>query len=176
MTRSMESRQCSVRDLQREMQAAKIMREQIATLANSDEDFIRDVIEGETDLHEIVSALVEDDAADAALVNGINEVTERLAIRRARLEERIAYRRALIVSGLQIAGLTKLETPVGTATVRPTSPRVIVTDESLIPSAFWKSTDPKLDKRALAAALKGMQEVAGATLSNGGTTLEIRRS
>ena len=165
-----------MRDIRREIEAATILREQIATLAGGDEDFVRDVIEGETDLHEIMAALVADDAVDAALVAGMKAVAEGLAVRKDRIEKRIEVRRALIASGLEIAGLPKLETPAGTASVKPVPPKVIVTDESLIPAAFWKASDPKLDKKALAAALKDKREIAGATLSNGSVTLEIRRS
>lgn len=171
-----KSREPVLRDIRREIEAATILRQQIAALADGDEGFVRDVIEGETSLHEVMSALVADDAVDAALVDGMKTVAEGLTARRERIEKRIEVRRALIASGLEIAGLPKLETPIGTAAVRPVPPKVIVTDESLIPAAFWKRGDPKLDKKALGAALKEKRDIAGATLSNGGTTLEIRRS
>lgn len=165
----------TIRSLEREIEAARVLREQIAHLAAGDEDFIRDVIEGETSLHEIMTALVADDAADDALLAGVGGLQNILAGRKERIERRVAYRRALIASGLDIAGLPKLETAAGTASVKPTAPKVIVTDESAIPSEFWKAADPRLDKKALAAALKAKREIAGATLSNGGRTLEIRR-
>jgi hypothetical protein len=166
----------TVRDLKREIEAATILREQIATLAQGDEDFIRDVIEGETDLREIIAALVADDAADDAMIGGIKAMLTKLKARADRVEARIEYRRALIASGLDIAGLPKLETPAGTVRIKPVGPKAVITDESAIPARFWKPSDPKLDRTALNIALKEGQTVPGASLNNGSSTLEIRRS
>jgi len=50
---------------------------------------------------------------------------------------------------------------------------VIVTDESKIPDQFFK-IEKKLDKKALNEAVKGGEEIDGATLDNGGYTIMIR--
>jgi hypothetical protein len=47
-------------------------------------------------------------------------------------------------------------------------------DESHIPEAFWKPQQPKLDRRALLAALKAGEVIRGAALDNGGTALSVR--
>ena len=46
--------------------------------------------------------------------------------------------------------------------------------EALIPAKFWKPQDPKLDRAAVAEALKAGETVPGASLSNGGLSLSIR--
>ena len=50
----------------------------------------------------------------------------------------------------------------------------MVTDEAAVPEPFWRPQPPKLDRRALAEALKTGQSIPGATLSNGGTTLSLK--
>ena len=161
-------------DVQREIDAARILREQIASLCDGDESFIRDAIEGETNLHEIMAALVADDAADAAQIAGVEKFEAALALRKKRLSDRVKVRRALIASGLDIACLARLETPCGTVTIKKVPASVHIIEESEIPSSFWKTSDPKLDTRSILAALKGGTAVPGASLTNGGQTIQIR--
>jgi len=88
---------------------------------------------------------------------------------------RADIRRALIASALEIAELKKLETPAGTIFVRAFAPKAIINDESAIPSDYFETPAPKLNKSAVAAALKEGRDIPGATLSNGGSTIQIRR-
>jgi hypothetical protein len=53
-------------------------------------------------------------------------------------------------------------------------PKAIILNEADIPSKFWKAQDPKLDRKAVLDALKAKEAVAGAELSNGGETIQIR--
>lgn len=162
-----------IRDTQREIAAAAELRAQILALAEGDEDFARDVIEGETDLREQIEGLVASDGDDGALVDGITIRIKALQERRERIEKRIELRRALMLQGLTAAGLSKLECPAGTVSVRPVAPTAIVLTEAEIPSRFWKQAAPTVDKRALLAALKE-GAVPGATLSNGSETVQVR--
>lgn len=165
----------TMRNLQREMEAAKIVKEQIAVLAGDDEDFIRDSIEGETNLFEIISALVAADGEDKALVEGLDHFADALDARKQRIKQRIETRRALLASAMEIAELKKLETPAGTISQTKVAPKPIVQDEADIPAEFWKPSDPKLDRKALGDALKEGRVIPGATMSNGGFTVTIRR-
>jgi len=54
--------------------------------------------------------------------------------------------------------------------------KLIVTDESQIPTRFFKPQPPKLDRKELLDALKIGETVPGADMSNGGTTIQIRRA
>ena len=164
----------SIVGLQREIEAAKLLTAQIAALSGDDPDFIRDTIEGETNLHEIMSALVADEAQDKAQIEGIDILLNKLEDRKKRFKARIEMRRSLLGLGMEVAGLPKLETPAGTISLAKVPPSVITQDESLIPSEFWAAQPPKLDRKALAEALKGGKQIPGATLSNGGQTVKIR--
>ena len=162
-------------DLEKQIAAARIVREQVAALTGNDPDFIRDAIEGETSLLDIVGALAAADGEDMALVDGLDTYQKAIADRKARILRRADIRRALIASALEIAELKKLETPAGTIFVRAVAPKAIINDESAIPSDYFETPAPKLNKSAVAAALKEGRDIPGATLSNGGSTIQIRR-
>jgi hypothetical protein len=168
----------NTRDLQREIEAAANLREQLAAIG--DEDLTRDMIEGETSLIEMVEAMVMQDGEDAAHVVSLKQYAEALGARRDRIEARIETRRGLLAKAMEIAGRNKIETASGTISLGVSPVSAIVTDEASIPSEFFVQPPPKLDKRALLAALKESREsgkdIPGATLSNGGARVTIRRA
>ena len=157
------------------MEAAKIIRAQLETLSADDEDLARDMIEGETSLVETIAHLVAHEGEDKAVLAGLDVFADALETRKARIKARIETRRALLGSALEIAGLTKLETPTGTVALSKVAPKAIILEEADIPSQFWKTGKPTLDKKALTDALKSEQQIPGAMLSNGGVTVTIRR-
>jgi hypothetical protein len=165
-----------VRDAAKELEAAAILREQIADLAAGDEDFIRDTLEGETDLDALVSKLVASIGEDEALAEGLKAHREVLDTRGKRFEDRAASKRVLLVKALEIAGRPTIETPAGTVSLRPVSAKAVQTEPADIPAEFWKPQPPKVDARALLEALKAGRSVPGAVLSNGSTTISIKRS
>ncbi len=160
---------------QRELEAAKLLREQIADLAQGDEDFIRDTLEGEADFEGIVRSLLAGIGEDEAMAEGIDAYAKELAGRKERLASRAKLKRSLICIALEIAGRKTMETDVGTVTLSAVKPKAIVTEEADIPAEFFKPQPPKLDQSALSAALREGREVKGATLSNGGNTVRILR-
>lgn len=161
-------------NLQRETEAARVLREQLAAIAGDDADAIRDTIEGETSLHDLIAKVVEDVATDAANVAGIAAHIETMKARKERLEARIDVYRSAILNAMAIGEIKKLELPIATLSRKPVPPKVQIVDETSIPSEFWKRADPTLDKKAIAEALKDKREIPGATLSNGSETLAIR--
>ena len=91
-----------------------------------------------------------------------------------RLESRAEQKRNLVTTALQEAGIRKLVAPEFTAYLRPSSARLIVTDESLVPPEFWVEQRPRLDRQGLLAAVKSGREVPGAVLANPELTLAVR--
>jgi hypothetical protein len=168
----------TTRDLQREIEAANNLREQLAAIG--DEELTRDMIEGETSLIEMVDAMVKQDGEDAAHVASIKKYSDDLSNRQKRIEDRIEVRRGLLAKAMEIAGRDKIETATGTISLGANPVSAIVTDEAAIPSEFFEQPPPRLNKRALLAALKEKRatggEIPGATLSNGGCRVTIRRS
>lgn len=165
----------STRDLEREIKAAELLRRHIEDLVGEDADAIRDGIEGETNLFEIIGRMVEADGEDKALIEGVSAYQKEIAARKSRIESRIETRRALMATAMELAELKKLETPAGTISRKPLPAKAIVTDESQIPSEFFEPQPPKLDKAALTAALRDKRDIPGAVLSNPSQTIAIRK-
>jgi hypothetical protein len=162
-------------ELFRETQAAKTLRAQLADiLTGDDDDVLADMVEGETNLHEAIGNAIELLAGDSAAVVGIDDLIAKLTKRRDRFALRIDHTRTALSVALEQAGRKSFEHPVATLSLKVVPPSVTVTDEAAIPSKFWKSPPPKLDKKAVLAALKDKQEIQGAQLSNGGQTLQVR--
>jgi LPS O-antigen subunit length determinant protein (WzzB/FepE family) len=159
----------------REIEAAKVLRAQISDLADGEEDFIRDTLEGEVDFEGIVASLLASIGEDEAHEAGLKAYIDEMKARKDRFGKRADTKRALIANALEIAGRKKIETPVATVSLTAVKPKAIVTEEGDIPSDYWKPQAPKLDLTALSAALREGAEVPGATLSNGGFTVTVRR-
>ena len=140
----------------------------------ADEQTLCDTVEGLTELPSILATLVrsylDDLAFLAALRTRILDMQERFA----RIEHRADKKRAVVASVMERAGIKKLTEPDFTATLRDVPPGLIVIEEGKIAEAFWKLQPPKLDRKALLAALKAGELEVGAALSNGSTTLAVR--
>lgn len=160
--------------IDREAQAARALRESLAALIENDEGLALDMIEGETSLVECVDALLEANTQDAVIVAGAEKVVADLEARAKRVEDRIRMRRGLIEQAMVIAEIKKLERPAATLSLTNRPASLIVSDEAAIPSRFWVAADPKLDRKALGAALKDGEAVTGATLSNAAPSLTVR--
>lgn len=163
----------STRDAAREIAAAAAIRAGIEALTD-DVDAIRDTLEGETDLMGLVRRLVMSIGEDEAAVEGLTAYAAEIGERKRRISARIESCRALILQAMEIADMRRIETDIATISVRAVSPKLVVLAESDIPTRFWKA-EPKLDRAALQAALKD-GPVAGAELSNGGSTVMIKRT
>ena len=96
-----------------------------------------DTLEGITDLHEMIAAVIRsalvDEALQAGLRGRLNEMKERLS----RLEVRASKKRELALHAMSEVGLTKLQQPDFAASARPGSPALIVVSEQTIPEAYW---------------------------------------
>lgn len=160
--------------LHRQIKAAAALKQSLKDMLGEDDEAMRDMIEGETNLHEMIEHVVLSIEDDNVLVVGLSARLEELQSRKTRFENRIASKRAMIEQAMVIGELESLERPTFTLSLRSTPVKAEIIDESLIPSAYWKPQPPKLDKRALLAALKEGGDVAGASLSNGGISLQIR--
>lgn len=163
-------------DLHQETQAAKTLRAQLADIFEGDEQCATDTIEGETNLSEAIDAAVQQLVDDEAAKRGLDAMLVDLASRKARIERRIDNTRTALCVALEQAGKKKIEHPAVTLSLTKVAPKVVVTEESEIPAEFWKSGEPKLDRKALKDALKDQRDIPGAMLSNGGQTLQVRWS
>lgn len=160
--------------LYRETEAAKTLRAQLADVFAEDADLAADMVEAETSLHEAIGCAIELLAGDSAALVGIDDLIEKLKKRRDRFSLRIDNTRTALSVALEQAGRKNFEHPIATLTLKAVAPSVTVTDEAAIPSRFWKSPPPKLDKAALKEALKAKEEVPGAVMGNGAQTIQVK--
>jgi hypothetical protein len=159
----------------KELEAAKVLRAQIEQLAEGDPEFIRDTLEGEVDFDSIVRSLLASMGETQAHMAGIDGYMDELKQRKSRLANRDKAQRALVQSALEIAERPKITLDIATVSLTPVQPKAIIQNEADIPAKYWKPQPPALDLKALTDALKDKQEIPGATLSNGGQTVTIRR-
>lgn len=164
-----------VRDLQREAEAAKALRQSLASMTD-DPEAIRDTIEGETDLHECIAKVMAMVTEAEAQEEGLKVIIAKLDQRKKAAERRQDSLRTIIAQAMEIGGITTLPLTEATLSLAPVPPRAIVTDEAAVPAKFWKPSDPTLDRKALTDAVRAGEEVPGVTKSNGLTTLKIRRA
>jgi hypothetical protein len=140
----------------------------------ADEETLRDTLEGLTSLPEALAAVVRSYLDDLSLAAALGMRIEDMQERLSRIEHRADKKREVVTSVMERADIKKLAEPDFTASIRPSPPSVMVTEEGQIPIEFWKPQPPKLDRQGLSAALKSGAAVPGALLSNPQMTLSVR--
>jgi Siphovirus Gp157 len=139
-----------------------------------DEQTLADTVEGLTDLHEILGAVIRAALADEALASGLKGRIAEMEDRLGRLQDRAAKRRQIAKEVMTELDLKKLQAPDFTASLRPGFASLVVINENEIPSIYWEPRDPRLDRATLLADLKSGTEVAGASLSSPEPVLSVR--
>jgi Siphovirus Gp157 len=187
--------------LSQELEAKQTLLDQLRALTADDPDFFTDVLEGETNLLELIAALDASIVDDEILVDGAKAALDKLQNRKRTAEARIELKRRLLAHTLHQIGLKTLRTPTATLTIAEASLKAIAVAPEDIPARWWKPQPPKLDQDGLTKAVrareKALKEAAaltdpeergkalaaiealhplipGVTASNGGITL-IRR-
>lgn len=145
-----------------------------------DEQTLTDTLEGEAWPLELKAQnygfVIRNLQATAA---SIKEAEEQMKARRQAIEKRAAALLERLKTGLEIAGVQKLETPHFALTIKKNPPSVDVWDERQIPAEFLRTPEPPPppaptpDKAAIKEAIKAGKEVPGAMLAQG-TRLEIK--
>lgn len=140
-----------------------------------DEETYIDTLDGATDARDLLIREVSAEMNDRAMVSAINGQITTLEGRRDRLDARAdAHRRAQMMI-LKAMGLTKIELPAATLSIRAGSISVCITDDEAIPSQLRTvKTTSAPDKKAIRAQLEAGETVPGAELVRGPDTLSVR--
>ena len=164
-----------MRSIATELSRYQLLKERLtAAYADIDDETLADTLEGITDLHEMIAAIIRSALIDEALHGGLRSRLEDMKTRLARLEERGAKKRQLALDAMSEVGLRKLEQPDFTASARAGSPSLVVVAEDAIPKSYWVPQSPKLDRQSLLTELKRGCVVPGTQLSNPRPTLSVR--
>jgi hypothetical protein len=139
-----------------------------------DERTLADTVEGLTDLHEILTAVIRAALADQALATGLEGRIGEMQARRDRLQDRATKRRQIAKDVMIELELKKLAAPDFTASIRPGTSALMVIDEAAVPSIYWEPREPRLNRQELANDLKQGAEIAGVALSNPEPVLSVR--
>jgi hypothetical protein len=109
----------------------KAIRERIlAANASVDEETLADTLEGLTDIHEVLAAVVRSALLDEAMVDGLKGHMQRLQARLDRLAERASERRRVARDAMAEADIKKVVAPDFTLSLRPVPPALVVIDEA----------------------------------------------
>lgn len=111
-----------------------------------------------------------------ANVAAMKDAEEQIAKRRKSAENRIQALKERLKTGLEIAGVQKLECPEFSISIKKNPASVDIYELGLIPSEFMKQAvppPPSPDKTAIKEAINSGKEVAGAKLVQG-TRIEIK--
>jgi Siphovirus Gp157 len=157
-----------------EVRRCNAIRDQLrAEYDGIDEATLADTVEGLVNLHELLTAIVRGALDDEAMIEAIKLRVSDMTARLARLRARAERRRQIVREAMADAHINKLTVPDFTASLRPSPPHVVITDESLIPKIFFEQIE-RLKKRELGEAMKDGAEVTGAALSNPEMVLSVR--
>ena len=139
-----------------------------------DEQTLADTVEGLTDLHEILTAVIRAALTDQALATGLEGRIAEMQVRLDRLQDRAAKRRQIAKDVMIELDLKKITAPDFTVSIRPGTPALLVLDEAAVPSIYWEPREPRLNQQKLATELKDGAEITGVTLSNPEPVLSVR--
>jgi hypothetical protein len=158
-----------------ELQRYHLVRDRLLQeFPNADDATIRDTLEGITNLHEMIAAVVRSALVDEALGSGLRVRLEDMKERFSRLALRATKKRQLALDAMTEVGLAKLEQPGFTASARAGSFSLIVVAEDRIPPIYWVPQPQKLDRQTILGELKRGIEIPGAQLSNSKPVLMVR--
>lgn len=139
-----------------------------------DEQTLADTVEGLTDLHDIIQAVIRSALVDEALARGLKCRIADMQGRLNRLQDRASKRRQIAKDVMVHLNLKKLTAPDFTVSIRDGTPSLVVIDEDEVPKIYWQPGEPRLKRQQLAEDLKQGEEVAGAELSDPEPILTVR--
>lgn len=157
-----------------ETRAAQILKSALMEVTD-DPDTLADTIEGATNLHEAIAAVMGGIDDDEALAVGIDVIIAQFKERGKRIEARLERRRNAIERAMMAGELMKLELPQATLSLRKVPPKLEIVSEDMLPKTYFE-TVPKLKRTELWADVKAGKDIPGARLTNGGQALSIRRA
>ena len=142
--------------LSQELEAKQTLLDQLRALAVEDPDFLTDLIEGETNLLELIAALDASILDDETLVDGAKAALDKLQARKRAAENCSALKSRLLAHSRSFS--RPLRTPTATLTIADASLKAIAVAPEEIPARWWKLQPPKLDQDGLTKAIRAREK------------------
>jgi len=146
---------------------------------DADEELLATAVEGETNLTECVVHVLRSAEDDRTLSAALHIRIAELEERKNRLDRSIERKREIAVNAMERFGIKKITAPDFSANLVPSPAKVIITAPELLPENYWRQKPPpppEPDKNLIKAVLQDHGVIPGATLSNPGYHVTIRRS
>lgn len=140
----------------------------------ADEETLLDTLEGMTNLHEMIAAVVRSRLDDLVFASAVRGRISDMQTRLARFQERADKKKEVITHVMERAEIKNLTQADFTLSLRANGPPLVIVDEDQIPDDFWRPQPAKLDRTGLIATLKTGRDIPGAMLGNGGVTISVR--
>jgi hypothetical protein len=145
-----------------------------AMFPDETEETLADSIEGESDLPGAIIAVLRAAIEREVTAKALADLIETMVGRKRRFEDGARNLRLAALHTMEEVGLRKLAAPDMTVSVGTTKPKVLITDETLIPDDLCKTTRTP-SKTDIAKAMMEGREVPGVTLGNPETHLTVHR-
>ena len=139
-----------------------------------DEQTLADTVEGLTDLHEIITAIIRSVLTDEALATGLKSRIADMQERLDRLQDRASKRRQVAKDVMIDLDIKKITAPDFSVSIRAGLPSLMVIDEAAVPSIYWQPSAPRLKRQELLSELKDGAAIEGVALSNPEPVLSVR--
>jgi hypothetical protein len=141
----------------------------------ADDEFLRaDMLEGETGINEVLTAIHRMIEDSKALREGTQPRIDDLVARSRRFQKRIDFGRDLIAKILEAANLKKIELAEATFSLRKGYPQLVGDPDPLVLPDELVKIVRSVDRKKIKEALEQGQAVEGCSLSNGPPLLTIR--
>ena len=135
-----------------------------------------DMLEGETPFLDVIRMLLNENEDDEGIVAVLDTQIDERGLRMERAKSRIDKRKAAIMSLMDCAQETSVKLPEATLSLRTLKPRPKVADINELPDDYVrKIVTLSPDIAAINAAIEGGATIPGVVMSNGGTSLSVRR-
>ena len=139
---------------------------------NLDEQTILDTLEGDS---AELEAKIENYGwvikSMESFVGAMKVEENRMTERRKKQEKKVEYIKEWLLTNMQACGITKIECPAFTLSVKQNPPKVVIDNEGLIPNEYYREVtiEPtwSLEKKVVSDAIKSGIEVPGAHRETG---------
>jgi Siphovirus Gp157 len=143
-------------------------------LGDADPELIHDMLEGETDVYEIIDWLLGKLGDEESMEDAIASRLTALAGRKAACSARQARVRSALHACMAATGERSMRRAEATVSLSFKKQGISQIEEAMLPDRFFRMKR-EVDKAAIREAMAAGEVVPGVLLDNGGDTLTVRR-